>query len=125
MVTGRKAGEILEVDIARKGKCPIVESIKEIGGEWRMIVVRYLSEGPMGFNEILRRANGINSKTLSSTLKYLESRDIIIREIESTRPFRVKYSLTRKGTSLGTALHDLQDWGNEWLMGKDSGPRPA
>ena len=120
MVTRSKAGEALEVGIVRKEKCPIVEAIKEIGGEWRMIVVRYLSEGPMGFNEILRRAKGINSKTLSSTLRYLESRDIIVRDVESTRPFRVKYSLTLKGASLGSALHDLQEWGNEWLMGRDS-----
>ncbi len=120
MITEKKPDEILEVQIGKKDKCPIVEAIKEIGGEWKMIVVRYLSERPMGFNELLRSTEGMNSKTLSSTLKYLESRNIISREIESTRPFRVKYSLTEKGKSLGSSLEDLQKWGSEWLMGKDS-----
>ena len=58
---------------------------------------------------------GVNSKTLSSTLKYLEEREIISREVESTRPFRVKYSLTEKGKSLGGALSDLKKWGEQWI----------
>lgn len=95
--------------------CPIVNAIREIGGEWKLIIIRYLADGPQGFNELMKNIPDVNSKTLASTLKYLEEKSIIRREIESTRPFRVKYSLTEKGTSLGGALSDLKKWGEEWI----------
>lgn len=100
----------------RNSLCPIVQAIREIGSEWKLIVIRYLDDGPSGFNDLLRKAEGINSKTLSSTLKSLEETGIIVREIESTRPFRVKYSLSPKGRALNKALMDLKEWGQEWLM---------
>ncbi len=95
--------------------CPIVNAIREIGGEWKLIVIRYLSEGPQGFNELMKNIPDVNSKTLASTLKYLEEHGIINRDVESTRPFRVKYSLTPKGESLEDALSDLKKWGEEWV----------
>ena len=95
--------------------CPIVNAIREIGGEWKLIVIRYLAEGPQGFNELMKTIPDVNSKTLASTLKYLEEKAIIVREVESTRPFRVKYSLTEKGKSLGEALSDLRKWGEHWV----------
>lgn len=95
--------------------CPIVNAIREIGGEWKLIIIRYLSEGPQGFNELMRNIPDVNSKTLATTLKYLEEHDIINREVESTRPFRVKYSLTVKGESLDSALHNLKEWGEKWV----------
>ncbi|MCL5990293.1 MAG: helix-turn-helix transcriptional regulator [Candidatus Thermoplasmatota archaeon] len=96
--------------------CPIVEAIKEIGSEWKLIVIRYLDDGPSGFNDLLRSANGINSKTLSSTLKSLEESGIIERHVQSTRPFRVRYQLTSKGKALNKALMDLKEWGQEWVV---------
>lgn len=95
--------------------CPIVNAIREIGGEWRLIIIRYLAEGPQGFNELMKNIPEVNSKTLASTLKYLEQHSIINREVESTRPFRVKYSLSEKGISLKEALADLKKWGEEWV----------
>ena len=115
MVSGKLSGAIEESAI-QKESCPIVAAIKEIGGEWKMIVIRYLKDGPMGFNDLLKNIDGLNSKTLSTTLKYLESHGIVDRTVESTRPFRVKYSLSEKGMSLQDALKDLQKWGEDWAM---------
>lgn len=94
--------------------CPIVEAIRQIGGEWNMIVVRYLLERPMGFNEILRNARGMNSKTLSRVLKNLQGRNIVNRKVLSTQPFSVEYSLTEKGASLNTIMSELKKWGETW-----------
>ena len=96
--------------------CPIVAAIQQIGGEWKLIVIRYLWQRPMGFNELLKAVEGLNSKTLSSTLKYLESHGIIARVVENTRPFRVRYSLTEKGRALEEPLRDLQKWGEDWII---------
>lgn len=86
-----------------------------MGGEWSMIVVRYLMDRPMGFNEMLRNASGMNSKTLSRVLKSLQEKEIVIRRIVSTQPFSVEYSLTPKGMALETIMNDLREWGTEWL----------
>lgn len=116
----RKSADMVEEVSPRQESCPIVEAIKEIGGEWRLIVIRYLNDGPMGFNDLLKSIEGLNSKTLSATLKYLETHDIVARTVESTRPFRVRYSLTEKGRSLKYSLEDLKKWGKEWIIDRRS-----
>jgi len=94
--------------------CPIVEAIKTVVTESRLLVVRHLFRGPKGFNELWRES-GINSKTLSLTLKFLEQQGIVKREILSTRPFAVQYSLTPSGLELKPALEAFGNWGSKWL----------
>jgi len=84
--------------------------------EPKLLVVRYLSNGPKGFNELMR-ASGINSKTLSSTLKFLEGKDVVVRRVLSTRPFSVQYSLSASGEELRPVLEALGRWGEKWLPG--------
>lgn len=95
-------------------ECPIVNAIKNIGGEWNFIIIRYLDEKPMGFNEILKSVRGLNSKTLSRVLKNLQSAEIVERTIISTQPFQVQYSLTEKGRSLDPVFEALRQWGSKW-----------
>lgn len=95
-------------------KCPIVYAIREIGGEWNFIIIRYLMTKSMGFNELLREARGISSKTLSNNLKALVGKGIVKREVVSTQPFNVSYSLTEKGRSLKDVIDLLGQWGNRW-----------
>jgi DNA-binding HxlR family transcriptional regulator len=95
-------------------RCPAVGAIKAIVTESRLLVVRHLFTGPKGFNELLQ-ASGINSKTLAATLKFLEQNGIIQRNVISTAPFSVRYSLTASGLELGPALEGLGKWGMKWL----------
>lgn len=97
-----------------EGLCPIVGAIKTIVTESRLLIVRQLFTGPKRFNELLR-ASGVNSKTLSLTLKFLEEQGIVRREVLSTRPFTVQYSLTPSGLDLKPALAELGNWGSKWL----------
>ena len=94
--------------------CPIVSAIKNIGGLWNLIIIRYLSEKPMGFNELLKTVDGLNSKTLSRVLKNLQANDIIIRKIINTQPFLVQYSLTEQGEALKPVLDALRTWGESF-----------
>jgi DNA-binding HxlR family transcriptional regulator len=94
--------------------CPVVGAIKAIVTESRLLVVRHLFTGPKRFNELLRES-GINSKTLSGTLKFLEQMGIVKREILSTRPFTVQYSLSPSGLELKPVLEGLGNWGHKWL----------
>jgi DNA-binding HxlR family transcriptional regulator len=79
-----------------------------------LLVVRHLFTGPKRFNELLRES-GINSKTLSGTLKFLEQMGVVKREILSTRPFTVQYSLSASGAELKPVLEGLGNWGHKWL----------
>ena len=94
--------------------CPVVGAIRAIVTESRLLVVRHLFSGPKRFNELLRES-GINSKTLSETLKFLEQMGVVNREILSTRPFTVQYSLTASGLELKPVLEGLGNWGHKWL----------
>jgi len=94
--------------------CPIVKAIKVVGGTWRLVVIRYLLEGPMSFNELLRRANVITPKTLSNTLKHLQRNGIIRRDVIGSNPPSVIYSLTEKGMALRPVIEALRDWGETW-----------
>ena len=99
--------------------CPVVETIRALGSESKLIVIRHLSMKGMGFNELLRAA-GLNSKTLSHTLKSLESGGIVVREVVNTRPFKVRYTLTAKGEDIGPVLDAMGTWGEKWLHTMDA-----
>ena len=101
-------------DTSGNEMCPIIEAIRTVVTESRLLVVRHLFTGPKGFNE-LWRVSGINSKTLSLSLKFLEQQGIVNREILSTRPFAVEYSLTPSGLELKPALEAFGNWGSKWL----------
>ena len=85
-------------------------------GEWNFIIIRYLNEKPMGFNELLKSVEGLNSKTLSRVLKNLQSAGIVERTIINTQPFLVQYSLTEKGRSLDPVFEALREWGARWAV---------
>ncbi|BBD73796.1 transcriptional regulator [Sulfodiicoccus acidiphilus] len=104
------AGERLE---EKQDVCPIVRAIRTLGSEPKLLVVRYLLDEPMGFNQLLR-VTRLSSKTLSSVLKSLEEEGIVKREVVNTRPFAVRYSLTEKGADLNTILRELGKWLEKW-----------
>lgn len=102
---------ISEIEVER---CPIVSAIRELSGEWNLVIIRYLMTKEMGFNELLRNVKGLSSKTLSSCLKSLAAKGIVHREVVSTQPFSVSYSLTEKGRSLEPVFEMLGEWGSRW-----------
>jgi DNA-binding HxlR family transcriptional regulator len=93
-----------------------VESARKIGNQWRLIVIRYLLEHPMRFNELLKIACDIDPKTLSRVLKYLVAEKIVQREVLSTQPFAVRYALTDKGEQVRPIMQSLKAWGDAWVL---------
>lgn len=112
-----KTGSIFDIDeenVSVKDSCPAVATIQSIGSESKLLVLRHLLQGPKRFNELLRQS-GINSKTLSAALKSLEQNRVVIREVISTRPFTVQYSLSPSGKSLEPVFEAMGEWGRKWL----------
>jgi DNA-binding HxlR family transcriptional regulator len=100
--------------------CPVLAAVGVIGTEWRLAIVHRLLEGPQRFSEILKSNPRLNAKTLSATLKFLESQGVVQRTVVSTRPFSVVYSLTEMGLGLAPAARELRAWGERWLLPRHS-----
>jgi DNA-binding HxlR family transcriptional regulator len=104
--------------------CPVLAAVGVIGTEWRLAIVHQLFAKPQRFSELLRSTPKLNAKTLSATLKYLESQGIVQRNVVSTRPFNVVYSLTEMGMGLAPAARELRLWGERWLQPRRLRPTP-
>lgn len=84
-----------------------------IQGKYKMFILYTLMEfGVVRFNEMQKYIGGITYKTLSSTLKQLESDRLIHREEYPQIPPKVEYSLTERGKSLIPILDQMCEWGD-------------
>jgi DNA-binding HxlR family transcriptional regulator len=91
----------------------IVETLARIGDKWAVMVVGALSKGPIRYNEIRRRVEGISQRMLTVTLKGLEQDGLATRTMYPTIPPRVDYELTELGRRLIVPLKALHDWALE------------
>ena len=71
--------------------------------------------GTMRFNEIRKYIGGISFKTLSTTLKELESDRLVHREEYPQIPPRVEYSLSEIGRAFEPVLESIRVWGSEYI----------
>ena len=88
----------------------ISEVLARVGDKWTVLVVTYLGEGPMRFNELRRSINGISQRMLTLTLRGLERDGFVTRTVFPTIPPRVDYELTALGRDLLTPVTALSDW---------------
>jgi len=72
-----------------------------------------LSKGPIRYNEIRRRVEGISQRMLTLTLKGLEQDGLVTRTMYPTIPPRVDYELTKLGRKLIVPLQALSKWARE------------
>ncbi len=115
--------EIVEPEFVRMSRteqvrhtdfCPVVESLHLVGNEKKLMIVRFLLERPMRFNQLLKV--GLDSKTLSRALKSMEAQGLVNRQVISTQPFSVEYSLTEKGRELKPVIDSLRTWAERWVV---------
>ncbi len=94
--------------------CPVIESLDEIGSQWRLAVLYDLQYGEKRFNE-LKRSTDANSRTLSRVLDDLQETGYVSRRFEEDKPIATYYSLTDKGRSLSPIFEEIKEWSEEWL----------
>lgn len=95
--------------------CPKVEkTLTLLGKKWIGLIVFSLLEKPRKFSEIEQFINGISGRMLTERLKELETEGIIKKEILSTTPIKIEYSLTRKGIDLTETYSKISDWADKW-----------
>ena len=83
-----------------------------IGGKWKSVIVFYLIDGKLRYNELRRRMPTVTERTLSLQLKTLEEDGIVRRKVYTTKPpLKVEYSLTSLGKTLIPVVQAIADWG--------------
>ena len=98
----------------RPEHCPAEVTLDFIVGKWRPMVIYWLLDGPMRFNELQRRLGAVTHRTLSRTLKEMASQGLVTRCDYGEIPPRVDYSLTPLGRSLQPVLVAMEQWAKEF-----------
>jgi DNA-binding HxlR family transcriptional regulator len=84
-----------------------------INGKYKMTIMYWLAEYKpvLRFNELKRCLGTISYKTLSNTLKEMETDELIVRTEYAQIPPKVEYSLSERGKSLIPILDMMCEWG--------------
>ncbi|MEM1407123.1 MAG: winged helix-turn-helix transcriptional regulator [Bacteroidota bacterium] len=101
--------------IVRGKKYPCCTSVTMgiIGGKWKTVILYWLIEGPLRYNELRKKMSSVTERTLSLQLKQLEEDGVIDRKVYTSKPpLKVEYSLTEFGTTLVPILQAIADWGD-------------
>ena len=99
---------------SKLGETGFSYTLSLINGKYKMTVLYTLmSFGVVRFNEMKKYIGEISYKTLSSTLKELESDLLVNRKEYPQVPPKVEYSLTERGKSLIPILDMMCDWGDK------------
>ena len=84
--------------------------LDQIADKWSVLILGALCKGPLRFNAIKRRLEGITQKALTQALRRLERNGIVAREVIPMSPIAVEYRLTPLGRSLEQPFSALHAW---------------
>lgn len=84
--------------------------LNQIADKWSVMILTVLCTSPARFNAIKRRLDGITHKALTEALRRLQRNGLITRQVLSTSPVAVEYSLTPLGHSLEAPFTALFEW---------------
>ncbi len=81
-----------------------------LGDKWTPQLLRFFAnESSVRFCQLQELVGGINPRTLSARLSYLETKDIIEKTPTSSSS-RCEYQLTAKGQALIPIIRDMEAW---------------
>ncbi len=87
------------------------EALDRVGDRWTLLIVAALLDDPRRFGDLQGELQGIAPNVLSTRLRQLEHRGLIVARAYSERPPRFVYELSDAGRELSGALRLLADWG--------------
>ncbi|MGO9082869.1 MAG: winged helix-turn-helix transcriptional regulator [Streptosporangiaceae bacterium] len=106
MTSAQRTDDAAAFDVFARA-CPSRSTLEHVTGRWGSLVLVALVPGPRRFNELRRRVDGVSQKILAQTLQALERDGLVHRELFSTFPLRVEYSLTPVGRPVAGRLTAL------------------
>lgn len=100
----------MDTDGALRIDAPHRELLDQVLDKWSLGVLDELCERPCRFNELRRAIPAVTQKSLTATLRRLERNGVVEREIVSTRPVAVRYSITPLGKTLRQPVDVVLEW---------------
>jgi len=92
-------------------KCPVEVTLTMIGSKWSVLIIRELLSGTKRYSELKRTISGVSPKVLTTQLRNMEQKGLLVRVVYPEVPPKVEYTLTELGYSLKSILDSLQSWG--------------
>lgn len=89
-------------------------ALKAMGDRWKLMIIQELMDGTKRFGEIKKELGDITQKVLTSNLRALEEKGILIRTVYAQIPPRVEYTLTNLGYSLEPVLKSMRAWAEDY-----------
>jgi DNA-binding HxlR family transcriptional regulator len=90
--------------------CPTRQVLDRIADKWAVLLLGLLTAGPVRFNQLRSRIDGLSAKVLSQTLKSLERDGLVSRHAIATVPVTVEYAITPLGLTLAETVDALRRW---------------
>ena len=91
--------------------CPLNNSMKLIGGKWKMQIICSLNtSGATRYNHLKKKMDSVSNTVFSKALKELEEAGLIVRKEYLEVPIRVEYETTEACDKLIPILENLSDW---------------
>ena len=104
----RQAG--LKSAVLSAADCPSRLLLDQIADKWSVLILTALCSGPLRFNAIKRRLEGITQKVLTQSLRRLERNGIVARRVIPGSPVAVEYRITPLGRTLDQPFQALHAW---------------
>lgn len=97
-------------------KCPVEETLKLIGGKYKILILWHLRKDKvLRFSELGRKIPDATPKMLTQQLRALENNQLIIRKVYPVVPPKVEYSLSEFGLSMVPILESMYEWGQRLI----------
>ncbi|GAB3897299.1 helix-turn-helix domain-containing protein [Kibdelosporangium lantanae] len=103
-----QATDNIEYDVFAS-RCPSRPTLANVTNRWGMLALGALADGPMRFNALARRVDGVSQKMLAQALQALERDGFVRRDVQTTNRLHVEYSLTDLGREIAGKLLELID----------------
>ncbi len=89
-------------------------ALKTMGDQWKVMIIQELMNGTKRFGELKKELGNITQKVLTSNLRALEEKGILIRTVYAQIPPRVEYTLTNIGYNLKPVLDSMRAWAEDY-----------
>lgn len=94
--------------------CSVETTLMLIGDKWKVLILRDLMSGTKRFGELKKSIGSISQKVLTSQLRDMEEKGLVLRTVYTEVPPRVEYTLTETGYSLKPVLNAMWQWGEDY-----------
>ncbi|HGK7331251.1 TPA: helix-turn-helix transcriptional regulator [Streptococcus suis] len=95
--------------------CPYLVTQTDLSGKWNILLLHHIEEGPIRFNELHRKLEGISQATLTKQLRQLEEDGLITRKVYAQVPPKVEYELSEMGQEFKAVLEQIEIFGDKYI----------